>query len=59
MEEEVIGIDNRLKFYIACFWTNELNFYYYSVRDTSRIPWIRKRRREIMAKARHMGAFQK
>ena len=57
MKEEVIGIKDRLKFYVACDWTGELDFYYFTQKARQGRGWESARRREIMTKARRLGAF--
>ena len=54
-------IGKRVKFYIACDWTNNLNFFYYTrgcgYSANGKKDWKYKKMQEIMAKAKSMGAF--
>ena len=57
----MLGINNRLEFYIACLWIDELDFYYYTrvsgVMGNGKKDWKYKRYREIIAEAKSKGAF--
>lgn len=57
MEEKIIGRNNRLKFYVACLFCDELDYYYSHSRKGVLSKAMRIKNKKIFAKARSMGAF--